>query len=156
MCPGCEWVAFVQWCQCQCLERGFTITSLCADNWYGKNDFRFEDKRCPVVRKYFTLFWSRCKDSDCYLYCSFKTWLRVVLFNLFLVKSWRRLCSGWSGILFTFSSVSEIVLLSVLIEILKHANTMHTFMCHPIVFKCINYNLLSFFITCQTIAHCHS
>ena len=30
------------------------------------------------------------------------TWLRFVLFSLFLVKSWRRLCR-WSGILFTFS-----------------------------------------------------
>ena len=41
--------------------------------------------------------------SDCFLCCSFKTLLRLVLFSLFLVKSWRRLCSGWSGILFTFS-----------------------------------------------------
>ena len=41
--------------------------------------------------------------SDCFLCCSFKAWLRLILFSLFLVKSWRRLCSGWYGILFTFS-----------------------------------------------------
>jgi len=41
--------------------------------------------------------------SNYFLCCSFKTWLRPVLFSLFLVKSWRRLCSGWSVILFTFS-----------------------------------------------------
>ena len=41
--------------------------------------------------------------SDCFLCCSFKTWLRLVLFSLFLVKSWRRLYSGWSIILLTFS-----------------------------------------------------
>ena len=41
--------------------------------------------------------------TDCFLCCSFKTRFRLVLFSLFLVKSWRRLCSGWSGILFTFS-----------------------------------------------------
>ena len=40
--------------------------------------------------------------SDCFLCCSFKTWLKLVLFSLFFVKSWRCLCSGWSGILFNF------------------------------------------------------
>ena len=40
--------------------------------------------------------------SDCFLCCSLKTWLRLVLFSLFLVKSWRRLCSGLFDILFTF------------------------------------------------------
>ena len=41
--------------------------------------------------------------SDCFLCCSFKTWLRFVVFSLFLVSYWRRLCSVWSGVLFTFS-----------------------------------------------------
>ena len=41
--------------------------------------------------------------SECFLCCYFKTWLRLVLFSLILVKSWRRLCNGWSGIFFTFS-----------------------------------------------------
>ena len=45
--------------------------------------------------------------SDCFLCCSFKTWLRPILFSLFLVKSWRRLCSGWSGIFFHLFSVCE-------------------------------------------------
>ena len=40
--------------------------------------------------------------SDCFFCCSLKTWLRLVLFSLFLVKSWRRLCSGLFDILFTF------------------------------------------------------
>ena len=31
--------------------------------------------------------------SECFL----KTWLRLILFSVFLVKYWRHLCSGWSG-----------------------------------------------------------
>ena len=41
--------------------------------------------------------------SVSFLCYSFKTWLRLVLFSLFLVKSCSRLCNGWSGIFFTFS-----------------------------------------------------
>ena len=41
--------------------------------------------------------------SDCFLCCSIKTWLRLVLFSIVLVKSLRRIWSGWSGIHFTLS-----------------------------------------------------
>ena len=88
LCPGCGWVAFVQLCQCQCFESGFTITWFRAYAWYGQFDFRFEDKWCPVVRKHFTLFWSRCKDvrlfsllllQDMVEACSFQPFLGQVL-----------------------------------------------------------------------------